>query len=192
MARKDPITGEKINKLRKSYEGKVKELKIAGEKNKSNSRPGELLDEILFWPEEEWYAQKIHGKEAEKLNSDDMLQKLERALQIVPGKIPKSQESRFRTMVGDIVDKSKPAIGTAPRPQGAMPPKALNSSTSAVPSPALRAHRPERTGSKRSYDDVSFKGYGEGFPDDGESTGAEGDRSGINAKKKRRKVLSTT
>ena len=186
MARKDPVTGEKINKLRKSYEGKIKELKIAGEKNKSNSKPGELLDELLYWPDEEWYSQKVHGKEMETLLSEDMMQKLDKALQMAPGKMPKAQESKFRTMVGDGTDKSKPAINGPVKPIPAMQAKPGKTSLSAAPSPAMRATRPERTGAKRSYDDTAFKGYGEGYADDGDSTGAEG--SGNSAKKKRRKV----
>ena len=41
MARRDPKTGEKINKLRKSYENKVKALELEG-RNKAEANSNEL------------------------------------------------------------------------------------------------------------------------------------------------------
>lgn len=41
VRRVDPVTGQKVNKLRKSYEGKLKELNLDG-RNKATESPKEL------------------------------------------------------------------------------------------------------------------------------------------------------
>ena len=57
VRRKDPVTGEKINKLRKSYESKIKEF--AG-KNKPVVNEGEFFH-LLNWPDEEWANTRNDG-----------------------------------------------------------------------------------------------------------------------------------
>lgn len=185
VARIDPVTGEKINKLRKSYEGKVKTLQIAG-KNKAVKVPDEFTN-LLQWPEQEWHNQKVHGKNALDGLSGDLLGMLDRAVQMAPGKLPAAEADKWRNLVAtDDGVKSKAAaeiVGKKP----VQP--APNARSLAVPSPALKPSRPERSGTKRRYNETSFVGYGEGFADDdiADSTGGEDDgRSGI-TKKKRRK-----
>jgi hypothetical protein len=185
VARIDPNTGEKINKLRKSYEGKVKNLQIAG-KNKAAKVPDEFTN-LLQWPEQEWHNQKVHGKNAMDGLSGDLLGMFDRAVQMAPGKLPAAEADKWRNLVAtDDGVKSKAAAEiVAKKPVQPAP----NARSSAVPSPALKPSRPERSGTKRRYNETSFVGYGEGFADDdiADSTGGEDDgRSGI-TKKKRRK-----
>ena len=93
VARTDPVTGEKINKLRKSYEGKVKNLQIAG-KNKAVKVPDEFTN-LLQWPEQEWHNQKVHGKSAMDGLSGDLLGMLDRAVQMAPGKLPAAEADKI-------------------------------------------------------------------------------------------------
>ncbi|KAL9033478.1 MAG: hypothetical protein Q9214_007498, partial [Letrouitia sp. 1 TL-2023] len=43
VARTDPVTGEKINKMRKSYEGKVKALGLAGRNRAVKHQSGKAM-----------------------------------------------------------------------------------------------------------------------------------------------------
>lgn len=189
VARTDPVTGEKINKLRKSYEGHIKALQIAG-KPKATKMEGSLLTPYLF-PDGEFEAQRVHGKEMPKAFTPDMAglhptfdSLLNTALGgMGPGPLPHSDTVKYRAYLG-TEDTVKPKAG----PEGA-----LNRVMSAAatpnphtPSAAPRIARPERAGSKRQYTDVSFQGYGEGFADDyAESTGGEDNAQGGIAKKRR-------
>ncbi|OCL01521.1 Rox3-domain-containing protein, partial [Glonium stellatum] len=182
VARIDPVTGEKINKLRKSYEGKVKNLQIAG-KNKAVKVSDEFTN-LLQWPDQEWHNQKVHGKNVMDGLGADLLGMLDRAVQMAPGKLPAAEADKWRSLVAtDDSVKSKAAVEiTGKKPIQPTP----NARSSAVPSPALKPSRPERTGTKRRYNETSFVGYGEGFGDDeiADSTGGEDDgRSRITKKK---------
>ncbi|KAJ4296596.1 hypothetical protein N0V90_006643 [Kalmusia sp. IMI 367209] len=167
VARQDPITGEKINKLRKSYE------------------------ELHNYPDMDYHASFVAGKDMHRaLNADqtslmpDISSLLNSALGgMAPGPLPTQDSARYRAYLAtDDPTKSKtPAEGTMHR---------AVQSASATPNPyaasaASRLSRPERTGAKRQYTDASFHGYGEGYEDFGESTGGE-DNGSI----KRRKLAS--
>lgn len=97
MARQDPTTGLK-KKLRKSYKGKILDLPGKNEIPKAKQPPveGEAepvpahkrsmgLLEMLDWPEEEWYAQKVSGKEISQVLPQDALR---RAATMATGPIP--------------------------------------------------------------------------------------------------------
>jgi hypothetical protein len=186
VARKDPVTGEKINKLRKSYEGKVKSLQLAG-RNKPVNTPDDFSN-LLAWPEQEWHIQKEHGKSISDGLSGEVLDLLDRALQMAPGRLPADRAEKWKTIVAPD-DSIKPKV-TADLPGNRSLQPAPAGRHSAAMSPAARASRPERSGVKRRYNETSFVGYGEGYGDDdiGDSTGGEDDgRSGL-SKKKRRKV----
>lgn len=188
VARKDPVTGEKINKLRKSYEGKVKALQLTG-KNKAVSTPDEFTNMLLF-PDEEWLNQKAFGKSVENGLPSSILCKLDRAVQASPGPLPMKENERWKSIIGtDEPPKSRAACdGIAKKPsQNIHNP----SNPQAIPA-AARSVRPERTGKKRSYLDSSFRGYGEGYLDDdpiGSSAGEDEKQGGL-SKKRRRKMGS--
>lgn len=189
VARLDPVTGEKINRLRKSYEGKLKGLGLAGRNKPVKQEPGApgSLRHLTMWPEEEWQNQKVFGKPIKVGDIGSALHGLQtKAMQLEPGMVPnndfwedvlghekpaKSQGS------GDTSKKSAPVPAARPSIPG---------STQAQPAQEQERSRPSR-GRKRHYDDNSFVGYGEGYADDDDDPGfySNGDGTG---KKKRKKV----
>ena len=180
VARKDPVTGEKINKLRKSYEGKVKALQLAG-KNKAVSTPNEFTNMLLF-PDEEWFTQKVFGKSVEDGLPSKILYRLDKAVQANPGPLPAQENERWKSIIG--ADEPPKIIAKKPSQSSS-----ISLDPRAAPL-ATRPGRPERAGKKRSYLDSSFKGYGEGFLDDDPlsiSGGEDESRSGL-SKKRRRKM----
>ncbi|KAF1911765.1 Rox3 mediator complex subunit-domain-containing protein [Ampelomyces quisqualis] len=190
VARTDPATGEKINKLRKSYEGHIKSMQIAG-KPKAQKMEG-LFSLPLSAPPEEWTLLKVQGKEMGKaLNAAETAldpgfgNLLDNAFAgMTSGQLPTADATRYRTYIGteDVV-KPKPQDG---------PPQRPTPHTSAAPTPGNAAaargvSRPERSGSKRHYTDAAFQGYGEGYNDDfgADSTGGEDNTQGNMAKRRK-------
>ncbi|KAJ5679516.1 hypothetical protein N7462_007760 [Penicillium macrosclerotiorum] len=188
VARIHPITGEKINRLRKSYEGKLKGLGLAGRNKPVKQEPGApgSLRHLIMWPEEEWQNQKVFGKQIKVPDIDSALQNLQgRAMQLEPGTVPNND------FWEDILGHEKPAKTQGPgdsSKKSALPP--AGRPTAQAPLAAQGAQEPERArpsrGRKRHYDDNSFVGYGEGYADDDDETGfySNGEGSG---KKKRKK-----
>jgi len=193
VARNDPITGEKINKLRKSYEGHIKQMQIAG-KPKATKMDRVFLNPLsMGW--EDWHNTNVQGKEIAKtgLNHDQsalapaFASKLDAALAgMAPGPLPNAETAKYRAYIGtDEIVKPKPQDGPLQRPTPI---------TSSAPTPTSGPqnrgiHRPERIGSKRHYTDATFQGYGEGFGD-ADSTGGEDNPQGNLAK--RRKLFERT
>jgi hypothetical protein len=190
VARTDPVTGEKINKLRKSYEGHIKSMQIAG-KPKAQKMEG-VFSIPLGFPAEPWNQLKVEGKEIEKaLNPAQTAldagfgNLLDNALSgMTTGQLPAADANRYRTYIGtDDVIKPKAQDG---------PPHRLTPHASAAPTPGNSAMsrgvtRPERSGSKRHYTDASFPGYGEGYNDEfgADSTGGEDNAQGNMAKRRK-------
>jgi hypothetical protein len=186
----DPVTGEKINRLRKSYEGKLKGLGLAG-RNKpvkhDPSAPGGLRH-LTMWPEEEWQNQKVYGKEIKVADVDSALHNLQmKAMQMEPGTVPNNEYWE------DVLGHEKPSKHTghgdgkkaATLPNTARSPSQANDTP--LPTEPERA-RPSR-GRKRHYDDNSFVGYGEGYADDDDDAAFYSNSEGM-GKKKRKKVRS--
>jgi len=204
VRRVDPHTGEKINKIRKSYEGKVKDLRLAG-RNKAVTAPGQWIPNLLMVPDDDYHATRVLGKEMEKGLDDAFAAKLARAMNLVPGKLPDREAEQWR----HILATDDPVPRPPPKPALAAPsvvPTAIAeqkqqaaakvaamagasaataAASSAAAAAAAKAIRPERHGTKRSYSDASFVGYGEGFEDD--ETDSDG-RSLASVRRKRRKV----
>ena len=86
------MTGEKINKLRKSYEGLLKPLGLSGKNERHTAEQGNRLMEIVMWPEEEYYNQRVHGKDVRNGLPAGTLAKLEKAMHMRPGPVPESQK----------------------------------------------------------------------------------------------------
>jgi Rox3 mediator complex subunit. len=143
VARMDPVTGEKINRLRKSYEGKLKGLGLAG-RNKPHKQeigaPGSLRY-MTLWPEEEWQNQKVHGKAIKVSDMDSALQNLQsRAMQMEPGPIPNNDWWE------DILGHEKQAKNPAPGETGK---KAAPVSTAVRPSMQSYAASPRSQEAER-------------------------------------------
>jgi len=197
VARTDPETGDKINKLRKSYEGKIKDFSLSGknkpvkvdipEGGKGNLRS--LLEDV---PEEQWRAEEGSKKIEVTPSFANLLRK---AMEMRPGPV------RDNEMWEENLGHEKP------RPMAPGPESTTAKKNSVAPGPmrqpnggikmqsttAPDAVRPKRLGKKRSYADNSFEGYGDGYVDDeGElDAGAlSGSDDGVNGpgRKKRKKV----
>lgn len=199
VARLDPVTGEKINRLRKSYEGKLKGLGLAGRNKavkgvnpddkgapKDPKAPRNLL-QLAQWPEEEWQNQKVFGKQIQVADIGSALHNLQtRAMQFEPGTVPNND------FWEDVLGHEKPAKHPSPADGG----KKMVSTPGGRPAMPVsaapaQAQEPERTrpsrGRKRHYDDNSFVGYGEGYADDDDDPGFYSNSEGT-GKKKRKKV----
>jgi len=135
---------------------------------------------------------KVYGKEVSKGLDQSFLSKLDQALKLAPGKMSPEEDNKWKSLIGtDDAPKAKQGTDGAKNlkvGQQPGPPSKVVGRSSAAPSPALKPARPERAGTKRRYNEASFKGYGEGYPDDDvDLTGPEDDAKGGGMKKKRRK-----
>jgi len=192
VARQDPFTQEKINKLRKSYEGQIKDFQLAGRnkavklKQEKPNEPSMRASIGSFTSEtrgtylqntEEWEA--ANPKREIKV-TDDFRSKLRKAMQMQPGRV--RNEAKWDDVLGHEKKTAAPlamasAQAAAQRPNGLMRP---------APQSAAELKRQTR-GKKRSYGDDSFIGYGEGYsePEDASPDGEYGSDDGN--RKKRRK-----
>lgn len=193
------MTGEKINKLRKSYEGKAKNLGIDG-RNKASVQEGHLVglvdplwDSLVSGSTSMWDA-KMEGSALDGPTTNTMVGGLGRAFGFKAGRLPKAEHAEWTQQLG--LDDA-PVAAKAP-PAKAAPPKAPTptvvsktapptASRASVPSsPRAAGGRPERAGKKRRYDESSYEGY----DDDGYSTGGvdESGRRTSGTKRVKRKV----
>ncbi len=150
VARTDPNTGLKINKMRKSYEGKVKAFQLPGRNRavkhevatdeSGKPKDGRFLGllELATWPEEEWQTTKVMGKELHKGLSSAALAKLEKAMHMVPGPIPNKNE--WDDLLG--FEKAKPD-------QSSKKPAHLENSKRQIPLETIKKSiHPDSSGSK--------------------------------------------
>lgn len=202
VARTDPVTGEKINRLRKSYEGKIKGMGLSGRNKPVKHEPGTPggLRQLTLWPEEEWQNQKVFGKEIKVAEPGSALYNLHmRVMKLEPGRVPNNEY--WEDVLGhEKPPKHVPAIAQSKKAGDPVAGVArqfnqANGTPVSTPLSGADSGRPKRAGKKRSYNDSSFVGYGEGFPDDEleldgsfYSNSEEGSRSSV--KKKRKKVAS--
>ena len=181
--------------MRKSYEGQLKTLGLAGRNRSVKHEEGKSmgLREMTLWPEEEWQNQKVGGKDVRKGLPSGILAKLDKAMQMQPGPLPNNHE--WENLLGNDIPKSvEPSkVSKAPSKPLVKAIGQVNGSTVNVESV-----RPQRTNKKRSYGDASFEGYtgyAEGIEDEDADTGggySSGDtqfsRKSGRATKKRKKV----
>ncbi|EXJ83930.1 hypothetical protein A1O1_07559 [Capronia coronata CBS 617.96] len=199
VARTDPKTGEKINKLRKSYEGQIKSFGLAGrnkpvkgERNVEEDQPGPLrrMAGSSPWglePDEQWNAE--HARTKIEV-TPDFRAKLKQATQMQPGTV--RNNDHWEDVLGFDKPKPQPYAMTPQQPAAAPPALSRLANGAAVrtqsqPVFGVASAEPKRQtrGKKRSYGDDSFVGYGEGFsdPEDGD----DGDDYG--SQRKRKKVM---
>lgn len=183
MARTDPKTGEKINKMRKSYENHIKGLQIAGKPKAVKME--NVFTQLTEMPEDVYQAQKVSGREFEIAldpKRKEIVPQFDALLNAAlggmgPGTLPTSDATRYKAYIAtDDSAKPKPAAD-GPGHRGTPAPSTSAPYNTGVPS---RASRPERSNAKRSYTDGSFQGYGEGFADD---SGADDGHGGVKRRK---------
>ena len=202
VARRDPHTGDKINKLRKSYEGKVKDLGLEG-RNKASKGQAELeglvdpgWDDDLGDGRTAW-QDRMGDTMLGQHKADSMLGLLDTALDFKPGQLPGPEHSHWRGLLGldESLPKPTPTTtttgpnlttgGPSKPPTSTLlsktaPATAASASRNSAPASPRNHHdtRPERAGKKRRYDESSYAGYQEGYEDDGYSTGNGVDEAG--------------
>ncbi|KAI2641732.1 Rox3-domain-containing protein [Hypomontagnella submonticulosa] len=189
VARTKP-NGEK-NALRKTYKGQIKTLGLSGHFDAVKKEP-DAPDGLRFMagmPEDVWFSREVNGKEIESGLSQSCQKHLERAVTMAKGPIPKAIWDS--SVLGDL------APGPMPKKTGYDPATRQTAPSTPVPSvPGVtpksnkpltpQIDRARRIGKKRSYQDSSFEGYGEGYADDdagGYSTGDGDDRSKLKRRK---------
>lgn len=207
--RRDPVTGAKINTLRKSYANKLKTLGLEG-KNKAVPNQGELsglLDPawsfeqspgVTLW-DNHWSER---GKLGDSNAENEMLSKLDSALRMESGRLPAKEHENWKSVLGlddPVASATAKGAGTgnATKLPSAVNPQLAKTSAShamrnSAPATPSNQIRPDRKGKKRSYDDSSFEGYNQGYDDDGYSTGGIDDtgRRHDSSKRQKRKVSS--
>lgn len=192
VARTDPVTGEKINKIRKSYEGQIKAFGLAG-RNKAmkwDSSQGPSIAQLALAPAEDYENARVAGKEVWRGLSSSAQSRLQKISELIPGPVPRNAE--WENALG--IDKTKGVPDDAkikkqeiPRDVTSVNNKAhihLNGTT--VASKDSDPNRPKRAGRKRRYNDESFEGYGEGYDDEADGS-SEGSRRSMSSRHKRQK-----
>lgn len=178
VRRVDPVTGQKVNKLRKSYEGKLKELSLDG-RNKATESMRELeglvdpgWDNITQNGNTLWQEQNPLA-DTENYLKNDMLANLDAAISLKPGKLPKEEYKHWNYILGLNIPITKSA-GNTNLPAAKDPPKNAAShflkantgplaSKSAPSSPAKSVGRPDRPNKKRPG---SWVDYGDSGAED--------------------------
>lgn len=148
--------------------------------------PGQTL-----W-DQTWQELRLGDSAAE----NELLGKLDSALQFQPGRLPRTEHEAWKKTLGldesTLAAKSLAASKDAKRPV----PNAHLAKT--APATAMRASAPssprngqrlDRAGKKRSYGDSSFEGYGEGYEDDTDLD--DNGRRRDSSKRQKRKVSSS-
>lgn len=181
VARIDPDTGEKVNKLRKSYEGQIKLAALSG-RNKPHKEPREdetvpsRFNKMATIPESTFLESQVNSKPG---HIDSLRNVMRSALRINSGTMNKSTTAEWDDILGHEVKKNMPQ----------------SQPTSKAPTPRINGSQhlqvPDKVktrGKKRVYTDAGFEGY-QGYADgisdpDGPS---DGDRDYMDRGKKRRK-----
>ena len=166
IARTDIVTGEKINKLRKSYENHLKTYCLAG-RNKGIKElvPEKRLMYLANWPEEEFYNQRVAGKDVRQGLPGETLEKLGRAMHMQPGSVPDNNKWEELLGLGIIkpidtaIDKKRKTVNTVSQPDVQV------NGTRADVSRTLDTGdtRPKRVAKRRKYDETTYEGYAEGY-----------------------------
>lgn len=184
------MTKEKINKLRKSYDGQLKELGLSG-RNKNFPLPEgqEGLQAMCNFPDQHWEDLKVRGKVVGNISR--LGDKLQEAAALAPG--PCRNQEFWDNKIGHEPPKARTTNNVAEqkKPSAIAAPSRVNGVAPAA-SRVVVDDRPKRTGRKRSYKDNSFDGYAEAYGDDDDDgvvlkSGSEDGSRGL-GRKRRKKV----
>lgn len=126
MARRDPNTGEKLVKLRKSYENQIKALEIEG---RIKPKPTDFVLLKMMDPEKDWadeegrpmWEREMEGEDGEAvLGGGSELESVEAflntggALDLRPGSLPRTENESWKHFLGfDDLTTSAPPAKTA-------------------------------------------------------------------------------
>lgn len=191
LRRWQPDQVTKDVKLRKSYGGYLKTLKIAG-RNEALEQPETFTPRLTDYPAEEWHAQNVSGRPIRM--TADLESKIQAAMQMNRGALPRPHAVQKVKDKDDLCDKDVILKvrhlldpGDKKKEVKIVAPQVANAQQArpvATNSPLQGAQRPNRLNKKRSYHDDSFVGYGSGFESEDPLSTAE---DGGSAFKKRKK-----
>lgn len=186
VARKEHPDGKSI---RKTYKSVFKGLSGAFDVTKKEMNAPDTHFAMMQMPAEEWNAQMVRGKDVTKGLPASALANMSKAFSMARGAIPKAAWNS--AVLGDIVMPAAPVRPVArpivkPTMGGAV--KAPISQVGGVKRPAKEVPRPQRTMKKRTYDDTSYEGYGEGYVDDELQDVGYSEGDGDGSRKKLKKV----
>lgn len=195
VARMDPDTNEKINKLRKSYEGQVRVAQLSG-RNRPYKQERDPTDPdrsklriASVMPEEQFKETQVESKIGDL---SALRQRMQRGLRLNPGTMNKSVTEDWDIVLGHDkrpVGQATPQQSFQQQPVSRIP-NGVRPTRPAQPAPASApATKPQTRGKKRSYHDSSFDGYigyGDGYSDP-EGHGTDNDRDFVDRGRKRRK-----
>lgn len=192
VARTEPLPPyEKINKLRKSYEGQIKTAGLSGRnkpfKEERNPEDGGIskLRKLATMPEEEFEEKQVEKKIGDLNGLRDRLQS---ALKLNPGTMRQQVTNEWDEILGHEIQKSKAAQVHSQQGSHHLQQARMNG---VRPQPNAASNGPPKMttrGKKRSYDDSSFHGYpgyGDGFSEPEDQS--DRDRDWADRGKKRRK-----
>ncbi|KAI1811052.1 Rox3 mediator complex subunit-domain-containing protein [Poronia punctata] len=185
VARTKP-NGEK-NALRKTYKGQIRTLGLSGHFDVVKKDPSEFM-QLLAIAEEDWQNRVVSGKGIERGLPPAVQSNLTKATHMARGQISKSVWDA--SVLGELAPSAGKKANMEQVQRATAPSTPAMSAAGAAQKPnkplVSQADRARRLGKKRSYQDSSFEGYGEGFEDDagGYSTGDGEERL---SKLKRRK-----
>jgi len=213
VARTD-AQGNKINRLRKSYEGQITRLMLAGrnkaikhELDPTNVRLG--LEQLVHYPDDEWAIQRSKGGRhimqkgwgagAGKGWSAEVWQgKVDKAMMFEPKPVDRSRNDEWEFILGHEKIRpgkesktpmiaSKPVVPEIGVRRTVSSGAVMKNDTNAEDAGGIV--RPKRASKRRRYNDESFEGY-DGFEDDGASVDTADISEDGRRKKARRKVCS--
>ncbi|KAK5089979.1 hypothetical protein LTR05_000147 [Lithohypha guttulata] len=184
MARTDPSTGEKINKLRKSYEGQIKTAGLSG-RNRPWKEPRAEDSEhsnMYGWsrlPPERFAEDQVESKVGD---IDSLRRGMGSALQLNSGTMPPKMIAEWDDVLGHEAKRPAAPQHTPSQQQSRIPNGVRPAQHLTVPSDKIKTR-----GKKRSYGDHTFDGY-TGYADGySEPDHSDGDRDYADRGKKRRK-----
>lgn len=189
VARKDPTTNEKINKLRKSYEGQIKAAELSG-RNKPHKQERTSEDpehsNMFHWAtlQPQRFTEEI--RVPAKTGDLNVLRKgLRDALRLNSGTMDQKTQKDWDETLGH--EPPKPAVPVqSSYAMPSAPSRVPSSRPGQVPAPAIE--KPKTRGKKRGYDDNAWDGYGSGYGGGGsEDEAADGDTDYMGEKNKKRR-----
>lgn len=176
--------------IRKTYKSVFKGLSGAFDVNKKEMNASDTHFAMMQMPAEEWNAQMVRGKDVTKGLPTSALANMSKAFSMARGSIPKAAWNS--AVLGDIVipaTAARPVARPAVKPMGGAI-KAPISQVGTVKRPAKEIYRPQRSIKKRTYEDSSYEGYGEGYVDDEVRDAGYSEGDGDGSRKKLKKVCN--
>jgi len=163
-ARQDPDTGEKINKLRSSYAGQIKDAQLPGRNDhprviREEEQPSKLRTMATI-PDDEFPPRQAERKVGDLSGLQGLLKS---AMHLEPGNMNKQTMQEWDLILGHEPQKpvkpqqQQPAY--APSQQSRVP----NGVRPAQPLTAPQPDKMRTRGKKRSYGDTAYVGYGDGL-----------------------------